>query len=172
MQNLILVGKILKPQGIKGEVKVKPIIDKHERFSNFDKFFVGKSKKEMMVETIDVRFGYAYVTFKEIKTRNDAETLRNFQLFVSREQFGKLDEDSYLLDDLIGLDVIFENESECAGTVVDIDQFGSADILNILTSKGRIYQLPFLKTIFKSVDLSRKVIWTDKKAYEEMKLWE
>ena len=50
MKNQILVGKILKPQGIKGEVKVKPMLDKLERFSSFKHFFVGREKVVFDVE--------------------------------------------------------------------------------------------------------------------------
>lgn len=170
MKNQILVGKILKPQGIKGEVKVKPILDKLERFSSFEHFFVGKEKSLFEVEKIDVRFGYAYVTFKNIKTRNDAETLRNKDLYVSREDFGKLDEDSYLLEDLIGLDVVYSGTNQCVGKIIDIDQYGSADVINVLSTDGRKYQLPFLKAVFLDINLSDGVIYVDKKMYEEMKI--
>lgn len=170
MNNQILVGKILKPQGIKGEVKVKPMLDKIERFSSFKYFFVGREKQVFQVEKIDVRFGYAYVTFENIKTRNDAETLRNKDLFVSRDDFGKLDEDSYLLEDLIGLNVVFSGTNVCAGKIIDIEQFGSADVIHVLGSDGRKYQLPFLKVIFVDVNISEGVAYVDKSCYEEMKV--
>lgn len=170
MENQILVGKILKPQGIRGEVKVKPMLDKLERFETFEHFFVGKNKEVFEVEKIDVRFGYAYVTFSNIKTRNDAETLRNKDLFVSRDAFGKLDENSYLLEDLIGLNVVYEGTSQCVGKIVDVDQFGSADVINVLSSNGRTYQLPFLKAVFVDVDLSSNVAYVDRALYEEMKI--
>ena len=146
MKNQILVGKILKPQGIKGEVKVKPILDKLERFSS------------------------AYVTFSNIKTRNDAERLRNKDLFVSRDDFGKLDENSYLLEDLMGLDVVYAGTKQCVGKIIDIDQFGSADVINILSTNGRTYQLPFLKAVFVDIDLASNVAYVDKTLYEEMKI--
>lgn len=170
MQNQILVGKILKPQGIKGEVKVKPMLDKLERFSSFKTFFVGREKKLFEVEKIDVRFGYAYVTFTNIITRNDAETLRNKDLFVLREDFGQLDEDSYLLEDLIGLDVVFLGTKQCAGKIIDVEQFGSADVIHVLSGDGRKYQFPFLKRIFVEVDIPQKVVFVDKIAFEEMKI--
>lgn len=170
MKEQILVGKILKPQGIKGEVKVKPMLDKLERFSSFERFFVGRKNQIFEVEKIDIRFGYAYVTFKNIKTRNEAETLRNLPLFVSREDFGQLDEDSFLLDDLIGLDVIYQGTKQCTGKIIDVEQFGSADVIHVLSGDGRKYQLPFLKTIFVDVDIPNKVIFVDKSAYEEMKI--
>lgn len=170
MKDQILVGKILKPQGIKGEVKVKPMLDKLERFSSFEKFFVGRKNQVFEVEKIDIRFGYAYVTFKNIKTRNEAETLRNLSLFVSREDFGRLDEDSFLLDDLIGLDVIYQGTKQCAGKIIDVEQFGSADVITVLSGDGRKYQLPFLKTIFVDVDILGRVTYVDKTTYEEMKI--
>ena len=170
MKNQILVGKILKPQGIKGEVKVKPMLDKLERFSSFKHFFVGREKVVFDVEKIDVRFGYAYVTFSNIKTRNYAERLRNKDLFVSRDDFGKLDENSYLLEDLMGLDIVYAGTKQCVGKIIDIDQFGSADVINILSTNGRTYQLPFLKAVFVDIDLASNVAYVDKTLYEEMKI--
>ncbi len=170
MSEKILIGKILKPQGIKGEVKVKPILDKIERITSFDSIFIGKNSEAFKVEKTDVRFGYAYITFSSVKTRNDAELLRNKPLYVTRDEFGKLDENSYLLDDLIGLSIVYEGTNICAGKIVDIEQFGSADVIHVLSSEGREYQLPFLKAIFRDVDINNKVTYVDKSTYEEMKI--
>lgn len=166
----IIVGKILKPQGIKGEVKVKPIIDSLDRFSSFKVFYISKLKKCLSVEKINIRFGYAYIKFFDINTRNDAELLRNSNLIVNSQDFGHMDKDSYLLDDLIGLDVLYEGTSTCVGKIIDIEQFGSADIIHVLDANEREYQLPFLKTIFKDVCLDKKIIYVDKQNYEDMKI--
>ena len=91
-------------------------------------------------------------------------------MFVSRDDFGKLDENSYLLEDLMGLDVVYVGTKQCVGKIIDIDQFGSADVINILSTNGRTYQLPFLKAVFVDIDLASNVAYVDKTLYEEMKI--
>ena len=74
MQKKVLIGKIVKAQGIKGEVKVMPITSDIQRFKKINYCFINNIKYTIT----HVRIGadnFAYLTFSEITDRNAAELL-------------------------------------------------------------------------------------------------
>lgn len=159
----IVIGEILKPQGIKGEVKVK--MKEEEFFSNLS--FVYLKNEKTAVNRVVVRGGYAYVMFDGCNDRNKAELLRGFKLKVDREDLPTFNEDEYLIEDLIGLTVIDEQEYEI-GQVKDILQFGATDIV-VTGGKFGKWQFPLIKDIVVKVDLARKRLIVDRKHFEEVK---
>ena len=79
---MIEIAKIVKPQGIKGEVKALPLTNVTEIFDVLTECLVGN--KNMHIQHISLRQGFLYIKFDEIKTRNDAELYRNQSLMVEK----------------------------------------------------------------------------------------
>ena len=84
----VFVGKIIKPQGIKGEVKILPLIDIPAIFNGKHALYIEKQKTPF--KTATYRLGYAYVLFEEIPDRNTAEKYRNKKVYITREDFDKI----------------------------------------------------------------------------------
>ena len=72
--DFVCVGKIIKPQGIKGEVKILPLIDIPAIFNGKHPLFI--ERKPTKIKTATFRLGYGYVLFDEIRDRNVAENYR------------------------------------------------------------------------------------------------
>ena len=127
-QNLILVGKIVAPQGIRGEFRVQSFAEKPEDFKKFhimcDKCestafqFVRVLKQNVIVAKID-----------GINDRNTVETLRGTELFISRDDLPKLNDDEYYQTDLIGFDVVRDGKK--IGVVDGFQNFGGGDIIEM-----------------------------------------
>ena len=101
----ILVGKIVAPQGIRGEVRVQTY---SENPTDFKKFKVQSSK----FKSEDFKFVRAIpnstVVIAKINgydDRNAAETLRGTELFIGRDDLPTLGEQEYYQTDLIGMTV-------------------------------------------------------------------
>lgn len=124
----ILVGKIVAPQGLRGEFRVHTFSQKPEDFKSFhiqsaknesgQFHFVRVLGRDMIVARID-----------GINNRNDAETLRGTELFVLRSSLPKLKQDEYYQTDLIGFDVVREGIK--IGTVAGFQNFGAGDIIEL-----------------------------------------
>ena len=67
------IGEIVKAQGVKGEVKIRPYSGDPARFLHYGTLVIGGCP--FTVRTVSARGGFAYVTFTGVDTRNDAETL-------------------------------------------------------------------------------------------------
>ncbi len=141
----VCVGKIIKPQGIKGEVKILPLIDIPAIFNG--KHFLYIEKRETPLKSASYRLGYAYVLFEEITDRNVAEKYRNMKVYITKEEFEKLSVDDFLIEDLIGT-LIYDENNEYVGQIMNVTNYGFDDIL-IIKEDNHFYEVPFKKAIFK-----------------------
>ena len=144
--DFVCVGKIIKPQGIKGEVKILPLIDIPAIFNGKHKLYI--EKRETPVSSACFRLGYAYVKFVEIADRNKAELYRNKQVFISKEDFNALAVDDFLIEELIG-SVIYDEREELVGQIMNVVDYGFDDVL-VIKEDEHIYEVPFRKAIFKT----------------------
>lgn len=124
----ILIGKIVAPQGIRGEFRIQSFAEKPEDFKKLrivcdkcesDKFhFVRAAKQDVVIAKID-----------GIDDRNTVETLRGTKLFVLRDDLPNLKDGEYYQSDLIGFDVIRNGEK--IGAVDGFQNFGAGDIIEL-----------------------------------------
>jgi len=161
---LLPIAKIVKPQGIKGEVKAMPLTNVLAVFDNLKSVSIEGKDYEIM--RISFRQGFLYITFNGVNTRNDAETLRNKQLKVDKSLLeDKKDDYEFLIDDLIGV-VLYDTDGNLVGQIVDVENYGATDNF-IIEYDGRTYQAPFLKNVFlKQGD----TLVVDRSKYEEVKI--
>lgn len=140
------IAKILKPQGIKGEVKAMPLTNVLAVFNSLKNCVVGT--KPMNIEHISIRQGYIYIKFDEINSRNEAETYRNLTIKVEKSLVEESkEEDDFLVDDLIGM-ILYDENSELVGQIIDIINYGAGDIF-IISKEDRNYQVPYVDEVFK-----------------------
>ncbi len=143
---MLEIAKILKPQGIKGEVKALPLTNVLAVFNSIKSCVVGNIV--LNIENVSLRQGYAYIKFKEISTRNEAEKLRNYILKVEKDVLEEIkEENEFLVDDLIGM-ILYDDKKNLIGQIVDIMNYGACDIF-IIEKDGRKYQVPYVDDVFR-----------------------
>lgn len=143
---MIEIAKIVKPQGIKGEVKAMPSTNVVEVFDILKECLVGK--EVMHISHLSFRQGFLYIKFNEIKTRNDAENYRNFSIKIDKKLLEEAkNEDEFLIDDLIGL-VLYDDKGEMVGQIVQVLNYGASDIF-VIEKENRTYEVPFVPEVFK-----------------------
>ncbi|MDR0968002.1 MAG: ribosome maturation factor RimM [Rickettsiales bacterium] len=119
----ILVGRIVAPQGLRGDVRAQAWTTRPSDFSTLPVFSekYGVAKFVRAVPGSDI----VIVKFDGINDRNTAETLRGVELFVLRDDLPVLPSGEFYYADLIGMNVVGH------GKVVDIKNFGAGDILEL-----------------------------------------
>ncbi len=146
----ISIGRIIKPQGILGEVKVKPFCDISAVWS----YIIGKKinvdNSLMKVRACKYRQGFYYIFFDGVNNRNDAELLRAKSLMLRKDIIDSLKGDTLIYEDLIGLEVYDEN-GYFVGQIMDIENYGACDIF-VMQQDGKKIQVPFVTSIFKMKD--------------------
>lgn len=141
---MIEIAKILKPQGIKGEVKAQPSTNILAVFKSVQNVRIGF--KEYQIERLSLRQGFLYIKFKGIDTRNQAEELRNCSIEIEKDLLVEIKGNEFLIDDLIGM-VLYSTKGELVGQIVDVVNYGSCDIF-IIEHNGRQYQAPYVEDVF------------------------
>ncbi len=142
---MIEIAKIVKPQGIKGEVKAIPYSNVDKVFDVLTECLVGN--KDMHIEHISFRQGFLYIKFKEINTRNDAENYRNQVIKIDKKLLEECtEEDEFLVDDLIGL-VLYDDKGQLVGQIVEVLNYGASDIV-VIEKDNRTFQVPYVEDVF------------------------
>lgn len=160
MNDFLEIGQIVNSYGIKGFFKVVPFTDDITRFDNLKNIYIEKNKKLENKEIEEVKYhkNLVLLKIKGIDDINDTEQYKNCYLKIDRKDAVKLPEDTYFINDLIGIDV-FTEEEEFLGNIVDIFPTGSNDVYVIKDELGKQILLPAIKEVIKEVDvISKKMI--------------
>ncbi len=155
---MYLVGKVLKPQGIKGEVKVEVITSFPEHFELLSELFLDdKGKVALEIEKTRVSKNFVFIKFRNIQTRNEAETFRNKYLYIPESELLPLEDDEFYHHEIIGLSV-FSEQGLYIGKIVDIEMYPENDMLAIKSDDKEIHLIPVVKELIKKIDIeSQKV---------------
>ena len=159
MTDYLELGQIVNTFGIKGMVKVKPFTDDIEQFEQLQTIYIKKnnSKKEYEIEEAKNHKNMILLKIKGIETLEEAETLRNSYVIISRDQAKELEEGTYYIVDMIGLEVYTE-EGEKLGILEDIFNTGSNDIYEVKDESGKQILLPAIDEVIKKIDMENKKI--------------
>ena len=153
------VGQIVNTFGIKGMVKVMPFTDDIKRFDELKNVYVKtkKESKQYKVENVKYHKNMVLIKLEGINNVESAETLRNAFLEIDRKDAIPLEEGTYFIADLIGLEV-YTDEGKLLGKVDDIYNTGSNDIYVIKDELGKQILLPGIKEVIKEVLLEQEKI--------------
>ena len=140
-------------------VKVKPFTDNIERFDELEKVYIEnkKGKKEYEIEEVKYHKNMVLIKFKGIENPEDANLLRESYLLVDRANEKPLEEGTYYIVDMIGLDV-YTDENELLGKLEDIFNTGSNDIYVVKNELGKQILLPAIDDVLKEIDMDNKKV--------------
>ena len=157
----LIIGKIAKPSGNRGELKVFPITDNIERFNNLAFVFLKEDQLFTKYKLESVRHSHksVFLKFKDHDSRNDVEKLRGKNLYINRKNAIKIDESSYYYYDITGC-TVKTTSGNILGEVYDIQNAGSCDIYVVESedNKGKFVFIPAIKEVVKKIDINRKEI--------------
>ncbi len=159
MEQLLQVGVITQPHGVRGEVKVFPTTDDPVRFKKLKKVILDTGKEKLDLEVEHVKFfkQFVIVKFKEFDNINDIERYKRCPLLVTRENAVSLEEDEYFVADMIGMKVITEDGTEF-GTLSDVMETGANDVYVIDSKEHGEVLMPAIKECVLNVDMESGII--------------
>ncbi|BDF58479.1 ribosome maturation factor RimM [Christensenellaceae bacterium] len=168
MTDFFELGQILKPQGIKGEVKFDAFTDDLSRFSYLKQAFFrkGGNYEPVEVEAARVDARYAYLKLKGYDDRNAAEALRGTLLYIDRAHAARLPEGAYYVCDLLGL-AVEDDEGNKLGILKDILQNGAADVYTVEKS-GKLCMFPAIPEVVLKKDVGNGRIVVNAKRLSEV----
>ena len=154
---MVLVGRVVKPQGRHGEVAVEPFSDREDRFPKLRRAFVPAPDGEAREVRVERCFAHKHrfvLKLAGIDSIDAAETLRGAELRIAESELAALPEGSYYYHQLAGLQVDDE-QGATFGVVESVMETGAETrVLVVRTPEGETL-LPFADAFVKSVDLAR-----------------
>lgn len=167
MEKYLKLGKMLKPQGIKGEIKLSPYTDNLERFLDLPHIFfqVRGEYQKYNVQHARLYKTFAYLKLEGIDTIEQAEPFRGHFLYIDRENAAKLPQGAHYICDLIGL-AVEDSEGVLLGQVKDVMNTGAADIYVVRGERNMMF--PAAPGVIQKVDVAGGKILVDKKRLEEV----
>ena len=160
----LIIGEVLKPQGIRGELKIKTFTDEPTDVKAFGTVYIDDTPYKILSFRVGPD-GAAYVGLRGIPDRNAAELFRGKKLEGAREDAPELEEGRYYIVDVIGLACETE-EGEFLGNVVDIKNL-SSDVYTIEKAGKRIL-FPAVKGVIKRSDLQAQKVIIVKSIFDEI----
>ncbi|MCW2287983.1 16S rRNA processing protein RimM [Leucobacter luti] len=158
------VGRLTKPHGLKGGIKLELFTDNPElRFTPGAEF-------HLQVPEDSPWFGRAITMrelrwfnespvgfFEELNDRSDAESIVRAILWIDEQAVADGEEDNAWYDhQLVGLDVV--RDSEKLGTVAEVRHFPAQDLLVVTTEAGAVL-VPFVEAIVPRVDIEAGIVY-------------
>jgi len=180
----VLVARILKARGNKGEVAAELLTDFPERLTQLQEVFVGHAEGKIEPRRMALKScwlsqnhrGQAVFHFEGVESISEAEKFRGLEVLLPFEQRVTLPAGQYFVADLIGCSV-FESpvappmvtSSPCSlaeapsllGTVRDVqfpgEEFSGTPLLELETSQGEIL-IPLAVDICTKIDTAARRI--------------
>lgn len=160
MTKFISAGKILNFHGIQGEAKVGFSKNQEDFFCSLKEVFVksGSEYNPLKIRNIRLHKNFAIVKFEGINSIDELLEYKGHLLFVEENTIREaLEEDEFLIDELVGLDVVDETGQK-VGFVIGVSNNGANDLLSVKTKSKRISLVPFVKAIVTDVSLKDKKV--------------
>lgn len=153
MDKLVKIGKIAKPHGVRGTLKVLPLTDDKTRYNKLKKIYIQTRHGIKEFDILAVRYQDKFVLLDlvGIETMTEAEGYIGNYIAIEKKDRMPLDENTYYIEDLIGLNV-YEEETYL-GKLTDVMQPGSNDVYIITLEDGKELLLPAIKSAILEVDI-------------------
>jgi 16S rRNA processing protein RimM len=152
----VVVGRLGKPHGVRGEVMLRTERDDLSLFASGATFET--SGRVLTIERVRRHHGNLIVLFEGFSDRDGAEQLRGLELAVSRERV-RLDVDEWWANDLVGCRVVDRSGMELGAVVAVEDGVAHARIV-VESPSGRV-EVPFVDDLVPEVDASTSVVVVD-----------
>jgi 16S rRNA processing protein RimM len=167
-ENSIVIGKILKPFGINGSLKVMCLSDFPERFKYLKEVYLYDDRKDLFVEnkkndaltykidSIEVLQNFIKLKLAGFDDIEESDKLRNYLITIDENEKVKLPEDKFYYFELIGLNV-HENDIKI-GVVDKVDNYGGDDLIFVREANANSFYIPLRKEYILNIDFHEKII--------------
>lgn len=161
MREYLSVGLVLKPRGLKGEIKVKPLTDDERRYDSLQTIYLKDvDYRELHIVSRCYEKGFVFLKLKGFETIESVMPLRNQYLWIPRYMARKLPKDTFFITDLLGCRVETMT-GESLGKITDVQETGSNDVYIVRGGPLGEVLIPALKKVVTLIDIPSKLVRVD-----------
>lgn len=157
-EELVLIARVRKVYGLKGEVEIEPFTWNEKRFKKLTHVFLKDQKgtvRDAEIESVHYVHKGIRLKFKGCDDRTAAEHLRGVEILIPEQDRAKLPKGRAYYDEIIGLAVVDDETSERLGTITNVLDMPASDIF-VLDLGGREHLLTNSGEEIRSLDLKKR----------------
>jgi 16S rRNA processing protein RimM len=148
--DLVLVGRLGRPHGLRGFLVLFPESDNDARFDPGSHLLLASGHVLTVRETMAIPHGRA-IAFAGLNDRSAIEHLRSAELFVEAAARRPLEADEFWPDELVGL-MVRDRSGATLGMVESVDNNSAQTRLVVVTEAGR-YQVPLVRDLIPDISV-------------------
>jgi 16S rRNA processing protein RimM len=154
--DLVAIGRVVKPQGRKGEVLVEPFSDRPDRFPSLRAAYVpdpGGGSRAVTVQSCWPHKGRFVLKLEGVDSIDEAEGYRGLELRIGEEDLAALPSGSYYHHQLKGLRVE-DSRGRSLGVAADLMETGGESPVLVVRGAGGELLIPLAEDFVRRVDLA------------------
>jgi 16S rRNA processing protein RimM len=152
----LVVGKLRRPHGVKGEILMDVITDFPERLKRKKEVFIGENHEPLQIEHIRWNDQTMLILFKDVDFEK-AGRYRNQYVFVKSNNLPKLPDGIYYFHQLLGITVLNENDV-LLGVLDEILETGANNVYVVKKPDGGEILFPAIDSVILEVNLEQKIM--------------
>ncbi len=155
--DFLAIGRVLRPHGIRGEIRVEMLTDFPERWDGLKAVYLGTSHQKQEILSSRRHKKIVLVKFLGYDSRDDVEPLRGELIFVSINDAIPLEPDEFYYFQVVGLEVRTEN-GDVLGEIVDVlKPPGANEVFVVHGIRGEIL-IPVIEDVIRDLDMDTGVV--------------
>jgi 16S rRNA processing protein RimM len=156
-----LLGFVIKPHGLKGEVVVQLDVDFPEYYKELESVFISKNQEKILIpffiEKINLHPQKAQIKLEEVDTLEQAEALVGNEIYLPLSFLPSLTEDQFYFHEIIDFQVLDEDKGTL-GYVQDVYQLPNQDLIGMIYQQKEVL-IPINDDTVKKVDRENKILF-------------
>jgi len=156
------LGYIIKPHGLKGELKLFIDADQPENYQNLESFFVLKEHQMVpfFVEYLSIKGATGICALEEIVSIEDASLLKGLPIYLPLTMLPELSDSEFYLHELEHCQ-LYDQHNQCIGEVKDLVEAGPQILLTVYDSENRELLIPYNKELLISFNKEEKKLYLE-----------
>ncbi len=157
--SFLIVAEVLRPHGVRGEIRVRILTDFPERLQPGKTVYLGRSADQQQAASLTLarvrmQDDYGIFQLEGIDNRNDVEHWRGLFLMIPINEAVPLEEDEFYAYQLIGMTLLNEN-GHVIGEIRDIMETGANDVLVVNSSEYGEILIPDIPGMWVELDFDQ-----------------
>lgn len=158
--DLIFVAQVSAAVGLQGEFKLLSFMEDPFSVLEYSPLLNEKGETALVITKAREHKGTLVVKAQDVPDRTAADKIKGLKLYIDRADLPEAEDGEYYITDLIGMKAYDASGNE-VGRVMNVDNFGAGDLLDIKPLEGPSFYLLFTDENVPEIDLEAKRIVVD-----------
>jgi len=161
-EDLLLVGSVTRPHGLRGLLRIRSYAQSEKSFLNAGTVFLETASGEThehAVSSISPHQRIFLLTLKGLDSLEEAEKYRGAAIFIRKDPASRETDDEYFWHEIIGMQVYLKS-GEYIGTVEQVIPTGGNDVFVVRKEESEIL-IPGIHDVVREIDLEGKKMIID-----------